>query len=65
MADDLGGHGYLLFSGALSEVQAAVDLGTEQVTGELIGTRVIPRIHAEMRANLGGDGRFASRLSEG
>ena len=65
VADDLGGHGYLLFSGTLGEVQAAVGLATEQVTGELLGTRVIPRIHAEMEANLDGDGRFASRLTEG
>ena len=62
IADGLGGRGYLLFSGALSEVQAAVDLATERVIGELIGKRVIPRIHAEMDANLDGDGRFASRL---
>lgn len=62
MADGLGGRGYLLFSGTLSEVQAAVDLAAERVTGELIGKRVIPRIHAEMDANLDGDGRFASRL---
>ena len=62
IADDLGGRGYLLFSGTLSEVQAAVDLATERVSGELIGTRVLPRIHAEMDANLEGDGRFASRL---
>lgn len=62
IADDLGGRGYLLFSGTLSEVQAAVDLATERVAGDLIGTRVLPRIHAEMDANLEGDGRFASRL---
>lgn len=64
VADDLGGHGYLLYSGTLSEVQAAVELATEKVTGELLGRRVIPRLHAEMEANLDGDGRFASRLWE-
>ena len=65
VADDLGGHGYLLFSGTLSEVQAAVGLATDRVTGALLGTRIIPRIHEEMEANLDGDGRFASRLTEG
>ena len=62
IADDLGGRGYLLFSGTLSEVQEAIELGTAKVTGQLIGVRVIPNIHAEMDANLDGDGRFATRL---
>lgn len=62
IADDLGGRGYLLFSGPLSEVQEAIELGTGKVTGELIGVRVIPNIHQEMDANLDGDGRFTNRI---
>lgn len=62
LADDLGGKGYLLFSGPLTEIQAAVDLGAARVEGPLLGRKVIARLHDEMNANLGGDGRFASRI---
>jgi microcompartment protein CcmL/EutN len=62
LADDLGGKGYVLFSGTLTEVQAAVDQGSARVEGTLVGHRVIPRLHDEMADNIGGDGRFASRI---
>ena len=62
LADDLGGKGYVLFSGTLTEVDAAVEHGSAQVEGGLIGRRVIPRLHDEMASNIGGDGRFASRI---
>jgi microcompartment protein CcmL/EutN len=48
----------------LTEVQAAVELGAARVEGDLVATRVIARIHEEMGANLGGDGRFASRIED-
>ncbi len=62
VADELGGKGYLLFSGPLTEVTEAVELGAARVQGDIIATRVIPQLHEEMDANLGGDGRFASRM---
>ncbi len=62
LADDLGGKGYVLFSGTLTEIDAAVEHGSAQVEGGLIGRRVIPRLHDEMAVNIGGDGRFASRI---
>ena len=62
LADDLGGKGYVLFSGTLTEVDAAVEQGSERVEGALIARRVIPQLHDEMADNVGGDGRFASRI---
>ena len=62
LADDLGGKGYVLFSGTLTEVDAAVELGSKRVEGSLVGRRVIPQLHDEMADNIGGDGRFASRI---
>lgn len=62
LADDLGGKGYVLFSGTLTEVDAAVEQGSERVEGTLIARRVIPQLHDEMADNVGGDGRFASRI---
>jgi microcompartment protein CcmL/EutN len=62
LADDLGGRGYVLFSGPLTEVDAAVEQGSARVEGILIERRVIPRLHDEMADNIGGDGRFASRI---
>ncbi len=62
LADDLGGKGYVLFSGTLTEVDAAVEQGSERVEGTLVGRRVIPLLHDEMADNVGGDGRFASRI---
>lgn len=62
LADDLGGKGYVLFSGTLTEVDAAVEQGSARVEGTLVGRRVIPQLHDEMADNIGGDGRFASRI---
>ena len=62
LADGLGGKGYLLFSGPLVEVQVAVELGTERVSADLVGQRVIAQLHDEMNVNLVGDGQFSSRV---
>jgi bacterial microcompartment shell protein len=63
LADDLGGKGYLLFGGDVSDVEAAVEMGVAAV-GETRGLRwrVIAQLHAEMAAELAADGRFASRV---
>ena len=62
LADDLGGKGYLLFEGPVSEVEAAVEMGVAAV-GEARGlsSRVIAQLHEEMAANLAADARFAVR----
>lgn len=63
LADDLGGKGYLLFGGVISEVEAAVEAGLAAV-GEARGlhSRVIAQLHDEMAAELAADARFAARM---
>lgn len=65
LADDLGGKGYLLFDGVVSEVEAAVEIGVAAV-GDARGlsARVIAQLHAEMAENLAADDRFAVRVLE-
>ncbi len=54
LADGLGGHGLVFFSGLVADVEAAVRIGTDAISGEsgLIHAVVIPQLHAEMAANL-------------
>lgn len=53
MADGLGGKGYALFAGNLSDVEAAVEAGTQAVTSErLLAHVVIAQLHEEMRQDI-------------
>lgn len=64
LADGLGGKGYVLFSGVVAEVEAAVEAAvarTEQ-HGTLIRSDVIAQLHEEMAENLGGQLRFMERV---
>ncbi|MGD8486316.1 MAG: BMC domain-containing protein [Chloroflexota bacterium] len=63
LADDLGGKGYLLFGGEVTDVEAAVEIGVAAV-GEARGlsARVIAQLHGEMAQNLAADARFAPRM---
>ena len=65
MADGLGGRGYVLFAGTVSEVQAAVGQATESLgdPGLLIADVVIPQLDSEMLTNLLADAEFALRVS--
>ena len=65
LADDLGGKGYLLFGGDVTDVEAAIEIGTAAV-GEARGlhSRVIAQLHDEMAAELASDARFAARVRE-
>ncbi len=65
LADGLGGKGYLLFDGAVSDVEAAVEAGVARAHGARATHRVIARLHGEMRQNLEGAARFADRLRAG
>ncbi len=59
LADGLGGRGYLLFGGPVSDVEAAVEIGSGRVhQGHLVRRAVISQLHAEMRANLENHPRF-------
>lgn len=63
LADGLGGKGYVLFSGEVHSVQAAVDQGVASLdSAELLVARVvIPQIHPEMLDNLITNAEFLDR----
>jgi microcompartment protein CcmL/EutN len=73
LGDGLGGKGYLLFDGPVSEVEAAVAIAIERITGDTgAGAprdrhepiwRVIPQLHGEMRRELAADARFRARIT--
>jgi len=66
LADGLGGKGYLLFDGPVSEVEAAVQLGSAAIpAAEGATSRVIARLHVEMRENLAAGARFRDRVAPG
>lgn len=63
LADGLGGKAYLLFGGAVSDVEAAVEIGSGRVDdSELVGSAVIPQLHDEMGDNLTHHSRFSVRM---
>lgn len=63
LADGLGGKGYALFCGTVPDVEAAVSIGSAQLTADdLVGTVVIPQLQGEMGDNLLADRRFGVRL---
>jgi microcompartment protein CcmL/EutN len=64
LADGLGGKGYALFSGALGEVEAAVEAAAERAepTGSLLERHVIAQLHGEMADNLMSNLRFMNRI---
>ncbi len=64
LADGLGGKGYLLLGGEVSDVEAGVALGIARLPpgGELVGSVVIPQLHEEMYENLKGQQRFGHRV---
>jgi microcompartment protein CcmL/EutN len=63
LADGLGGKGYSLFSGSVSDVQAAVTIGVGRIAVEvLVGSVVIPQLHGEMGDNVFDAARFGSRI---
>ena len=64
MADGLGGKGYVLFSGAVADVESAVEAAQQWSTeaGHLLEARLIAQLHDEMAFNLRSDLRFRHRL---
>jgi microcompartment protein CcmL/EutN len=64
MADGLGGKGYVLFSGGIADIEAAVEAAEQWSTdaGHLLEARVIAQLHDEMAFNLRSDLRFRHRL---
>ena len=64
LADGLGGKGYVLFDGAVADVEAAVEIGVARIPGRQFASRVIARLHVEMRDNLEADARFRERVGD-
>lgn len=66
LADDLGGKGYVLFGGELSEVESAVEQGVARAaaSGGQVAHVVISQLHAEMRENLVAEPRFGARVRD-
>lgn len=63
VADGLGGKAYLLFGGTVSDVEAAVAIGSGTVPdGALVGAEVIAQLHDEMGDNLTDHPRFGVRI---
>lgn len=65
LADGLGGHGLVLFSGLVHDVQTAVRMGTDTISGtSLLHAVVIPQLHAEMAGILLSDTRWRPHAVE-
>ena len=64
IADGLGGKGYVLFSGEVHDVEAAVERGVASLADRelLIARVVIPQIHNEMLENLTHAADFRDRV---
>jgi microcompartment protein CcmL/EutN len=64
IADGLGGKGYVLFSGDVADVEAAVEAAEQWsvASGHLLESRLIPQLAAEMAFNLRSDLRFRHRV---
>ncbi|HWL48443.1 MAG TPA: BMC domain-containing protein [Acidimicrobiia bacterium] len=65
LADGLGGKGYVLFSGVVAQVEAALTAAVERANGHgaLVRSDLIAQLHEEMAENLRAELRFLSRLS--
>lgn len=64
LADGLGGKGYVLFSGVVAEVEAAIEAAAARTGphGTLIRSDLIPQLHEEMAENLSAELRFMRRV---
>jgi microcompartment protein CcmL/EutN len=63
LADGLGGKGYVLLGGVLSEVEAGVAAGVAAITvHQLIARVVIPQLHEEMREDVIASPFFSERV---
>jgi microcompartment protein CcmL/EutN len=64
LADGLGGKGYVLFSGPVSEVEACVEAAVSrtEIHGTLVRSDVIAQLHDEMAENLVNQLRFMERV---
>lgn len=62
LADGLGGHGLVLFTGVVADVEAAMAISTTVAHPQLIQQAIIPQLHAEMWENVNRHGRFGGHF---
>jgi len=64
LADGLGGKGYVLFGGTVTDVEAAVEAATRALLRPelLLAAVTIAQLHPDMVENLAAEPRFAGRL---
>lgn len=67
LADGLGGKGYVLISGVVAEVEAALEAAIERTGphGTLVRSDVIAQLHEEMAENLSSELMFMKRVGTG
>jgi len=67
LADGLGGKGYVLFSGSISEVTASLEAAVSRTEAHdsLLRSDIVAQLHDEMAENLSGDLRFMKRVGGG
>src|SRR5690606_24623663 len=58
LGDGLGGKGLAIFAGVVADVEAAVALGGDAVTAQVVRRVVIAQLHGEMWENVNNSGRF-------
>lgn len=65
LADGLGGKSYVLFTGEVAEVEAAVDRAVSVVSPpeRLVRSEIVPQLHAEIAHNLSAELRFRRRVA--
>lgn len=63
LADGLGGKGLAFFTGAIPDVEAAIEIACDAIAsaGHLVNAVVIPHLHAELADNLLSASRFRAR----
>ena len=65
LADGLHGKGLTLFTGEVSDVEAAVEIGTGAIEPQLVVNQVvIAQLHPEMNVNIQQHTRFGENLSQ-
>ena len=63
LGDGLGGKGLVLFTGLVSDVEAAVAIGGDIVPAQVVRRAVIAQLHGEMWDNVNASGRFGDHLA--
>jgi len=63
LADGLGGKGLTIFTGLVSDVEAAVEISVALIANQLMRQVVISQLHAEMWENVNRSGRFGDHFN--